>query len=168
MRVIVLEDQALLREGIVALLREQGMEVVATAGDPDDFLLKVDPRLKLRGLFGDKHLLRMTAQKYLPREIAWRKKAMFRAPWDVLDPHETGGYLQPLLTPEALEASGYFDMNLVRGHLDALPSMKGYRRILLEQTLASVVMTQLWHHIFISDLGAPVKRFAMPAPVAAG
>ncbi|MCO5327752.1 MAG: response regulator transcription factor [Solirubrobacterales bacterium] len=42
MRVIVLEDQALLREGIVALLREQGMEVVATAGDPDDFLLKVD------------------------------------------------------------------------------------------------------------------------------
>ncbi len=42
MRVIVLEDQALLREGIVALLREQGIEVVATAEDPDDFLLKVD------------------------------------------------------------------------------------------------------------------------------
>ena len=42
MRVIVLEDQALLREGIVALLREQGIEVVATAEDPDDFLLKVE------------------------------------------------------------------------------------------------------------------------------
>ena len=30
MRVVVVEDQALLREGIVALLREQGVEVVAT------------------------------------------------------------------------------------------------------------------------------------------
>ena len=42
MRVVLVEDQALLREGIVALLREQGMEVVATAEDPDDFLLKVE------------------------------------------------------------------------------------------------------------------------------
>jgi DNA-binding NarL/FixJ family response regulator len=37
-RVVVLEDQALLREGIVALLREQGIEVVATAEDPEEFL----------------------------------------------------------------------------------------------------------------------------------
>ncbi|MCB1461039.1 MAG: asparagine synthase (glutamine-hydrolyzing) [Nitratireductor sp.] len=135
--------------------------------DLTDFVQTLDPAWKLRG-FRDKYLLRRDAERVLPKDIAWRPKAMFRAPWDVLDPHETGGYLQPLLTPEALEASGYFDINLVRGHLDALPSMKGYRRILLEQTLASVVMTQLWHHIFISDLGAPVKRFAMPAPVAAG
>ena len=42
MRVVLVEDQALLREGIVALLREQGMDVVATAEDPDDFLVKVD------------------------------------------------------------------------------------------------------------------------------
>ncbi len=41
MRVVVVEDQALLREGIVALLREQGIEVVATAAEPDDFLAKV-------------------------------------------------------------------------------------------------------------------------------
>ena len=42
MRIVLVEDQALLREGIVALLREQGMEVVATAEDPDDFLVKVE------------------------------------------------------------------------------------------------------------------------------
>lgn len=42
MRVVVVEDQALLREGIVALLREQGIEVAATAEDPDDFLVKVE------------------------------------------------------------------------------------------------------------------------------
>lgn len=38
MRVVVVEDQALLREGIVALLREQGMEVVATAEDGEGLL----------------------------------------------------------------------------------------------------------------------------------
>ena len=38
MRVVLVEDQALLREGIVALLREQGMEVVAQAEDGDGLL----------------------------------------------------------------------------------------------------------------------------------
>jgi DNA-binding NarL/FixJ family response regulator len=38
MRVVVAEDQALLREGIVALLREQGIEVVAQAEDADGLL----------------------------------------------------------------------------------------------------------------------------------
>ena len=33
MRVVIAEDQALLREGIVALLREQGVDVVAQAED---------------------------------------------------------------------------------------------------------------------------------------
>jgi DNA-binding NarL/FixJ family response regulator len=42
MRVVVAEDQALLREGIVALLREQGIEVVAQAEDGDGLLRVVD------------------------------------------------------------------------------------------------------------------------------
>ncbi len=133
--------------------------------DLTDYVQGLDPAWKLRG-FKDKYLLRRAAEKVLPKEIAWRKKAMFRAPWDVLDSHDTGDYLQPLLTREALEASGYFDADLVRAHLDALPAMKNNRRILLEQTLANVVMTQLWHHIFIADLGAPVARFPMPAMAA--
>ena len=33
MRVVIVEDQALLREGLVALLREQGIDVVAQAED---------------------------------------------------------------------------------------------------------------------------------------
>jgi DNA-binding NarL/FixJ family response regulator len=38
MRVVIVEDQALLREGIVALLREQGVEVVAQAEDAPGLL----------------------------------------------------------------------------------------------------------------------------------
>jgi DNA-binding NarL/FixJ family response regulator len=40
MRVVLAEDQALLREGIVRLLTENGMEVVAQAGDAGDLLRK--------------------------------------------------------------------------------------------------------------------------------
>ena len=41
MRVVIVEDQALLREGIVALLREQDIEVVAQAEDGPG-LLRID------------------------------------------------------------------------------------------------------------------------------
>jgi DNA-binding NarL/FixJ family response regulator len=41
MRVVIAEDQALLREGIVALLSENGIEVVAQAEDGPELLRKV-------------------------------------------------------------------------------------------------------------------------------
>ena len=41
MRVVVAEDQALLRQGIVRLLRDAGFDVVAEAGDAPDLLRKV-------------------------------------------------------------------------------------------------------------------------------
>src|SRR5918912_567546 len=41
MRVVVAEDSVLLREGVVRLLQDAGMEVVGTAGDADDLLRKV-------------------------------------------------------------------------------------------------------------------------------
>ncbi len=126
--------------------------------DLTEFVQGLHPSWKLRR-FQDKYLLRRAAENVLPKSIAWRPKAMFRAPWDVLDQHETSGYLTPLLSCDALEETGYFDTKMVRGHLSRLASIKGVKRTLLEETLAGVVMTQLWHHIFIGDLGAPVERF---------
>ena len=41
MRVVVAEDQALLREGVVRLLLYAGFDVVAEAGDAPDLLRKV-------------------------------------------------------------------------------------------------------------------------------
>ena len=45
------------------------------------FLAGLHPRWKLRG-FRDKYILRLLGERYLPREIAWRRKVMFRAPLD--------------------------------------------------------------------------------------
>ena len=41
MRVVVADDSVLLREGIVRLLRDAGLDVVGQAGDADDLLRKV-------------------------------------------------------------------------------------------------------------------------------
>ena len=45
------------------------------------FLARLHPRWKMRG-FTDKYLLRKLAERHLPKSIAWRRKAMFRAPFD--------------------------------------------------------------------------------------
>lgn len=42
MRIVIAEDDPLLREGVALLLGAEGMEVVATADDPDGFLAAVD------------------------------------------------------------------------------------------------------------------------------
>ncbi|AWB91522.1 response regulator transcription factor [Aeromicrobium chenweiae] len=42
MRIVIAEDDALLREGLASLLRAESIDVVATAGDADEFLRAVD------------------------------------------------------------------------------------------------------------------------------
>jgi DNA-binding NarL/FixJ family response regulator len=41
-RIVIAEDDALLRAGLALLLRAEGLEVVATAGDPAELLAAVD------------------------------------------------------------------------------------------------------------------------------
>ncbi|HSP71976.1 MAG TPA: response regulator transcription factor, partial [Gaiellaceae bacterium] len=41
MRVVVADDAVLLREGVARLLADAGLEVVGTAGDADELMLKV-------------------------------------------------------------------------------------------------------------------------------
>jgi len=41
-RIVIAEDDALLREGLALLLRAESLDVVATAGTPDEFLAAVD------------------------------------------------------------------------------------------------------------------------------
>ncbi|MEU8205317.1 response regulator transcription factor [Streptosporangium sp. NPDC049046] len=42
MRIVIAEDDPLLREGLALLLRAESLDVVATAADPDGFLAAVD------------------------------------------------------------------------------------------------------------------------------
>ncbi len=115
------------------------------------FLARVPPRWKLRGLFGDKYLLRVVAERWLPREIAWRRKAMFRAPFDSFHLESAPPFVDQLLSPESLARTGYFDAEQVaywRRHFRAIRLNKG-KRVSVEMGLVGVLATQLWHHSYL-------------------
>ena len=46
------------------------------------YMAKLHPRWKLRGMLKDKFIERKVAERWLPKEVAWRRKHMFRAPMD--------------------------------------------------------------------------------------
>ncbi|MSR79776.1 MAG: asparagine synthase (glutamine-hydrolyzing) [Gemmataceae bacterium] len=116
-----------------------------------EFLASVHPDHKFKGL-GEKHILRLVAEKYLPKECAWRRKAMFRAPFDSFEINEQSEpYINQLLSDESVERAGYFQPNAIRYWRDRA---KAYRqnapiRTTLEMGLVGVLATQLWHHLYI-------------------
>ncbi|MBL8566499.1 MAG: asparagine synthase (glutamine-hydrolyzing) [Hyphomicrobiaceae bacterium] len=108
---------------------------------------RLAPRWKLRGLRMDKYLLRKTAARWLPHEIALRPKAMFRAPFAESFIDNAPPYVAQLLSEEALRKTGYFDVAKVR-RFYALARMGELRpwHFFNSMGLASVLATQLWHH----------------------
>jgi asparagine synthase (glutamine-hydrolysing) len=116
-----------------------------------DFLAKIDPRWKLRGLTGDKRALRVMAERWVPHQIARRQKAMFRAPFDSFHLDPAPKYVEQLMSAESLRKTGYFDPEGVthwRKHYRSFPS-RGGQRASIEMGLVGVFSTQLWHHIFV-------------------
>jgi asparagine synthase (glutamine-hydrolysing) len=115
-----------------------------------EFLARLDPRWKLSGLT-DKLLLRRVAERWLPKEIAWRRKVMFRAPFDSFHLEQAPAYVHQLLSDESLRRTGYFDPAAVaywRHRYRHLPRI-GTKRLSVEMGLVGVLATQLWHHTFI-------------------
>jgi asparagine synthase (glutamine-hydrolysing) len=122
------------------------------------FLAKLDPRMKLKG-FGDKQILRLLAERYLPKEIAWRRKAMFRAPFDSFHSDTLPPFVEQLFSPESLRKTGYFDVGAVQHWRHAFRTMRpgASQRISVEMGLAGVLSTQLWHHLFIDGSLADLR-----------
>jgi asparagine synthase (glutamine-hydrolysing) len=134
-----------------------------------DFLTRVPPGLKLQKL-RDKALLRDAARHMLPKAVADRRKALFRAPLDSFRLEQTGkgvnpelngrpDYVEQLLSEESLRRTGYFDPAGVKRWRQALSqrflglrSVAGLRRTSVEMGLVGVLATQLWHHTFIDSL----------------
>lgn len=121
---------------------------------------RVHPRFKLKGLRYDKYLLRQTAARMLPAEIALRPKAMFRAPFAATFLDNPPAYVGQLMSEDSLVRTGYFDVAAVRrqftheGH-----GREGKRQFFTGMGLATVLATQLWHHLYLGgglcDLAAP-------------
>ncbi len=124
------------------------------------FLARLHPRWKLRGL-RDKFILRHLAKRWIPKEIAWRPKAMFRAPFDGFH-GALPNFVDQLLSPESLAKTGYFDADAVRHWRQHFRQLRGgaYARTMIEMGLVGVIATQLWHHTFIDGSLADMPHWS--------
>jgi asparagine synthase (glutamine-hydrolysing) len=133
-----------------------------------DYTAKLHPRWKMRSLFKDKFIERKVAERWLPKEVAWRRKKMFRAPMDSFHTTGTdaaGGWIEQVLSREAIAKAGYFDYDAVAAARQKVPSMRnGIARTGLEMGLSAVTATQLWHHLYISgDLASLPSQVVRPS-----
>src|SRR5207249_130379 len=129
---------------------------------------RLHPRWKLHGL-RDKYLLRLLAERWLPRSAAWRPKAMFRAPFDSFHGEHAPAFVEQLLSEESLRKTDYFDPAAVRHwrHVYRMMRPRSPQRLSVEMGLVGVLATQLWHHLFIdptlADLPSPRGNVRPPA-----
>ena len=118
--------------------------------DVFDFTARLHPRWKLRG-FRDKYLLRLLAERWIPKSIARRHKVIFRAPLDAFHMEPEPPYVGQLLSEDSLRRTGYFDLKEVAHWRKNFRGMRprSLPRLSVEMGLAAVVATQLWHHHFM-------------------
>jgi asparagine synthase (glutamine-hydrolysing) len=125
------------------------------------FAAKVPPQWKLRGL-RDKALLRLVAERWIPRPIARRRKAMFRAPFDSFQLEQGPEYVGELLSSESLRRTGYFQPEAVDYWRKSFRHLRRFspQRASVEMGLVGVLATQLWHHTFIDGSLADLPSLA--------
>jgi asparagine synthase (glutamine-hydrolysing) len=134
-----------------------------------DFLAGLHPRWKLRG-FRDKYLLRLLAERYLPSEIAWRRKFMFRAPMESFFHRgacASPSWVEQLLSDDALRATGYFRVAAVRHWQRRIQDgmLRPPHRAMVQLGMVGVLSTQLWYHTFIESLAdIPAVSSMVPGP----
>jgi asparagine synthase (glutamine-hydrolysing) len=121
------------------------------------YISKLHPRWKLRGVMKDKFIERKVAAKWLPKEVAWRRKHMFRAPmdtWTLKDGQPPaagpGDWIEQVLSERSIRQTGYFRYEAVMGARKRIGTMRtGLPRTGLEMGLTAVTATQLWHHLYL-------------------
>jgi asparagine synthase (glutamine-hydrolysing) len=115
------------------------------------YMARLHPRWKLRGVLKDKFVERKVAERWLPAEVAWRKKHMFRAPMDSWAQMGTGTWIDQVLSEESIRKAGYFDYAAVTAARERLAQPgRGLTRTGIEMGLTAVTATQLWHHLYIA------------------
>ena len=113
-------------------------------------LARVHPRWKLKGLSQNKYILRRAAERYLPSEIAWRPKHMFRAPFAASLFDTPADFVRDLMSPAALRETGYFDVaQFAKLSKPTRTARRAKWRFFAGIGLVGVLATQLWHHLHI-------------------
>ncbi|HYE63970.1 MAG TPA: asparagine synthase (glutamine-hydrolyzing) [Pyrinomonadaceae bacterium] len=102
------------------------------------------PELKLRGL-KRKYILKRAAERLLPRDVVWRKKAGFGAPIRSWLRGPLRPLVEDLLSPESIKRRGLFRPEEVRRIIAANLSGREDYNLQVFQLLT----LELWHRVFI-------------------
>ncbi len=118
------------------------------------FCASIDPKYKLHGLT-EKWILRKVAANIFPNKIANRRKISFSTHLSsiFLDKNRPA-WVDQLLSYESIKKAGYFDpVKVARERMlqVSYPQIMP-RQFVLDAVLATVVSTQLWHHLFFGGL----------------
>jgi asparagine synthase (glutamine-hydrolysing) len=78
-----------------------------------EFAASLPSSFKIRHFKG-KYLLRRVAERYLPKELAWRRKHGFIVPWENWVRRPDNAALDGLLSSSVLRERGLFDLERLR------------------------------------------------------
>ncbi len=133
--------------------------------DVFDFLAGIHPDWKLKG-FQDKYLLRLVAERWVPKDVAWRRKAMFRAPLNSFFLDGQLPYTDQLLSEESIRKTGYFDYEAIKKWRQSYASTPQifHKRDAVEMGLVGALATQLWHHTYIDPTLADLPDWKSYCP----
>ena len=114
-----------------------------------EFCNALPSRFKLRGLT-EKHLLRVAAAKWLPLQIAQRRKRPYRAPIHKSFFHPTSpDYVRDLLSAEKIAEAGIFNAAAVSQLVAKAGSGKSLGET-EDMAVAGIISTQLFWSLFLS------------------
>jgi asparagine synthase (glutamine-hydrolysing) len=105
-----------------------------------ELVARMPSELKIRR-FRQKYLLKRIAERWLPRDMIYRKKQGFEAPMGHWLRGPLLGFFDSVMTRKAIERDGLFDF-------DAILKLRGEhvaRRKKHSKILFSLLMFQLWH-----------------------
>jgi asparagine synthase (glutamine-hydrolysing) len=105
---------------------------------------RIPGRLKIRN-GKRKYIFKKLAERYLPREIVWRKKAGFGAPIGAWLKGQLKEMMRDLLSEETIRRRGYFNPAYISQMIAAHLSGREYNANQLWQLMT----LELWHQIFI-------------------
>lgn len=109
-----------------------------------EFIESLPASLKLRGLTG-KYLHKRAAEKWLPKEIVWRRKKGFSNPVEHWFRHDLRAFVDDLLLSPDAGVAEYFDQRVIKQMLDDDRS----GRAQLRRHLYLLVSFELWHRTFM-------------------
>ncbi len=117
-----------------------------------EFAAAIPPEYKLR-ILDEKHILKRTFGKLLPKQITERPKQPYRAPISSCFLHGGTSTAAGVLSTEALDSGGYFDSARVGSLLKRLRDIPAEKIGARDgMAIAAIVSTQLLIHHFLSPL----------------